>query len=475
MRSTSVGQWVKVVQILQDQLPFKVLQKEDYQGALILVAPTEQYSFSITEYGKHLVFTTDRELCKQIVDGIGGILPKKLADNPRFQASGLTGAEPMGAFLNVAALREMLGAQPGADAGRIRETLDFLGLEDLHSIAWSMRLDGQAFASRAAFLTKDKRGGLLAALDNEPLGPEALKICPPHTPFIVGLKAKPEYLSRLLRGGMGAGSAASERMRKVFEQAKADGRDLGKELAEAFGNELIVTSYKDPGSPTLGASSSLVFSLSVKDPAKAEELLAQVLERAVKVHNAEGAGQVALQSVDVEGKKVRYIRGVQSGSGTEPKYVLTAERLIVAMDMLVLKSALKNLKEDGLLQMAHYKEAVKGTDGRLGSMFVYVDWAQWYSSAFNLGATALKLIAPEALLKEVGVDLNLLPAPDAVTRHLFPAMAVIEATEQGVVMTSRSPLPSLEVVAPPVAAFSAVLATFGAQLGGEEKPAERQK
>ncbi|MBE7464942.1 MAG: DUF3352 domain-containing protein [Planctomycetes bacterium] len=468
MRSQNVGNILTLAQILQDKLLFKVVQQQDYQTAKLLVVPTEHYSFTITEYGKHLIFTTDSDLCKQIVDGIGGLLQNKLSAAPAFKGCGLTGAEPMGAYLDVAALREMVGAQKDLENGRLKQTLDFLGVEDLHAVAWSMRLDGPAFASRAAFMSKDGRAGLLAALDAQPLSPESLKICPPHAPFAIGLKAKPEYLSRLLRNTMGGGDAqARERMNKVWEQAKADGRDLSKEMAEAYGNELVVASYQDPESPTLGAGNTLVVSLSVKDAAKSEELLVQVLQRSVAARNAEGGVQVALQEVDYEGRKVRYVRAAQGGTGTEAKYVMTADRLVVAMDMLILKAALKNLKDPGLAGTARFQEALKGTGGSLGSLFVYVDWGQWYAGAFNVGATALKFIAPSAMLKGLGLDLNLLPAPEAVTKHLFPALAVVEASEKGVVMTSRSPLPSLEVVAPPVAAFAAVLATFGPRLGGE--------
>jgi len=56
--------------------------------------------------------------------------------------------------------------------------------------------------------------------------------------------------------------------------------------------------------------------------------------------------------------------------------------------------------------------------------------------------------------------MNLLPSTETVSQHLFPGISVARITPNGVMMTSRSPLPSMEVIAPPMAAVTAVFASF---------------
>jgi hypothetical protein len=63
------------------------------------------------------------------------------------------------------------------------------------------------------------------------------------------------------------------------------------------------------------------------------------------------------------------------------------------------------------------------------------------------------------------VDIALLPSKQSVQKHLFPSLTVVQATDNSLILTSRGPLPSVEVIAPPIAAFAAVIANFSADLG----------
>jgi hypothetical protein len=73
------------------------------------------------------------------------------------------------------------------------------------------------------------------------------------------------------------------------------------------------------------------------------------------------------------------------------------------------------------------------------------------------------------------VDMNLLPETATVSQHLFPGLSVAQITPTGIVLTSRSPLPSFEVLSPPVAAVSAVFNTFKPFLVNKDKKPDDKK
>jgi len=145
----------------------------------------------------------------------------------------------------------------------------------------------------------------------------------------------------------------------------------------------------------------------------------------------------------------------------------------MTMDVPSLKRAMKTLKEgkDGksLHSAEIFKTALAQTGGNMGPMFSYVDWAYVYKAGFNLTTTTLKLIAPTDVLREIGINMNLVPSTETVAQHLFPGLSVAQITPNGIVLISRSPLPSLEVLSPPLAAVTAVFASFRPFTAPEKK------
>lgn len=439
----------------------QVIQKTQYQAADLMTVKINAFELTLCVYNDYLIVTSRLELAKQIVDGIAGTLPKTLAASPGFAGTGLAGGEHLCAYLNVAAVRKALGAGPNKAGEALRNTLDSLGLSDMEAITWSVRMDGPAFESRAAFVTGGARKGLLAALDAEPIDPATLKVCRVDAPFCVGMKVQPKQLWSVMENAVKTtDTAALERMKKIKAKLAAQNRNLETEMTEAFGNDVVLTSY----SGEAGAMGGMVASLSVKDDAKAGKLLVELL----KLAGTEYAPAKELQENTFDGVKTWYLRGPEGSTGIEPKYAIAGGRLVVAMDMLILRGALKTMNAENLAASAWMQEAAKGAGGKLGAVFVYVNWGQLYTAVFDFGAHVLKLANFTSMVRNLGIDVNLLPTPGAITKHLFPSLAIVQATPNGVVLTSRSPMPSAEVIAPPVAAFAAVVATFAADFATAE-------
>jgi hypothetical protein len=453
--------------------PDAVISVTDYQNVKIISvkrkdAKGREIAAALTVHKNHLILTSDESLCKQIIDGMAGTLAKKLSENETYKNTGLSGHEHLIAYLDINGLKSALGAMAKPLPDQPNQLDDFFALSGLNksvAVAWSLEMNGPAFESRTAVFTTGEREGLLGMLDNQPISIESLKICPKGAPLAAGFRIRSDRLITFFRSLARAiqGQKGMETLNNAITKLDADlHRNLEKEVPEVFGNEIVLTSLAGTeGGGPIGAASQVTVSVSVQDVAKAEEILSQVLGQIAK--NDGRPPEDVLKEVEYDGAKIRYLTGrkVAGVIDLSPSFVIYKNRLLSALDVPTLKRAMNVLKgADSLANSDPFTAALKESGGRMGPAFSYVDWAYVYNTAYNVGTTALRMVAPADLLKQIGIDMNLLPPADTVSRHLFPALSVAQTTPSGVILVSRSPLPSVEVLAPPLAAVSAVFATF---------------
>jgi hypothetical protein len=444
----------------------------DYQNTKLISISTgdagQRRNLVTVMYHKgFLVVSNEVKLSTQFIDGLAGTLPRKLSDTPAYKDTGLTGNENLAAYLDVAGVQKALGSRPaGEGAGQVNEYFTLAGLDKASVAAWSLKMNGAAFESRAAIFSQGQRTGLIGMLSEDPVSMDALKLCPKVTPVALGFRLQPDRILPFLHNAVQTlrGQKGLDDFTAAEKQINAElGKDFEKELRAAYGNEVVIASLGPGENVGVAGVSSLAASLSVQDMKRAEELLSQMLTRwAAKIDEKGAAGNV-LKEVEYEGLKIRYltIPRVVGVFEFAPAFVLAENRLVVGMDVPTLKLALRTLKEASSLQDTEpFKTALAQTGGKMGPFFTYMDWAYAYRSFFSMSATALKLIAPTDVLRAAGIDLNLLPSTDVVAKHLFPGLAVARITPSGVVMTSRSPVPSLEVIAPPITTVAAIFASF---------------
>jgi hypothetical protein len=215
--------------------------------------------------------------------------------------------------------------------------------------------------------------------------------------------------------------------------------------------------------------SACAASLTLKDKALAAKLLDDLLPRLAAKADAAGGG---LKSI-AEPTVIRYYNASTAGGliGVSPAFALVDDRLVIAVDVPSAKNAVRNIqKGHGLAESEAFTRALQASGGQLGSAFTYVDWGYIYKAAFSAGTSALRMINTTGILTRTGFDLNLLPSPDAVASNLCPGLSVVRVTNNGVFLASRSPLPSVEVLSPPLAGVTAVLASLKPAPAPAEQP-----
>ncbi|MCY3022756.1 MAG: DUF3352 domain-containing protein [Planctomycetota bacterium] len=464
---------VKLTVLATDLLRRKIegLRVKDYgENAIITVAPSKDAAanevLAVALCRKRLLISNELQFCTQLIDGIVAPLPtNRLSNSEAYKNCGLTGDEHMLAYLDIASLQKAIGAvaKPAPQAATtLDELLGRVGLKQATAVAWSLKMNGPAFESRTAIFTKGEREGLLGALAEGELSPDALKICPDGAPLAVGLRLKPGQVLAFLHGAFKTLDKGSEKLEAVEKEYNVQaGHNLEKELGEAFGGEVVITSLaSQTNTGTVDALSAFAASLPVQNQEKAGALLDDVLTRLAAKCNPD-AGAKAFRKL--EGTPICYF-DAPAASGLlvfSPAFAIQGGRLVMALDVPTLKNALRTMQAGPwLADSKPFKTALENAGGKTGTAFSYVDWPYVYRAVVSSGTSALRMISRTGVLGKAGIDLNLLPSTESVASHLCPSLSVARITPNGFVLASRSPLPSLEVLVPPVAAVTVVFASF---------------
>ncbi|MGD0089042.1 MAG: hypothetical protein ABSE73_03910 [Planctomycetota bacterium] len=443
---------------------------------LVSIAPTQDGKrrnlLTLAFFNDRLLVSNDEDLCKEVIDGMSGMLARKLSDSALFKNCRLAGDEHMLAYLDIPSLQKALGAGQPAPAGKQSPLEQFLtqaGLNQATAVAWSLKLNGLAFESRTAIFTQGERQGFLGTFGEGQLSDDALKLCPANTPFAAGVRLKPDCVLPFMRSVFRA--LQGERGLANFDAVEKElaGRNLEKELGEAFSGEVVITSLAaQADSGPVGPMSAFAASLGVKDKDKAAKLLEDLLPLLAKKADAAGGGLKKFEGTPA----IRYFEApVMAGLvPVAPAFALQDERLIMAVDVPAARNALHILqKGPWLTKSENFTKALQNSGGQIGSAFSYVDWGQIYKAVFNVGTGALRMVAPTGVLNQAGIDLNLLPSTEAVASNLCPGLSVVRVENNGVFLASRSPVPSIEVCSPPLAAVTAVLASLRPAAAEQEK------
>lgn len=442
-----------------------VVAVTDYQnGKLLTVKAGEgKPGLTLVLQKNRLVVSSDLDFAKQILDGLAGTLTRKLSQNATFKSTGLSGGEHLSAYMDIVGMKKAMGSMgnAGNPEGKMGEIFSLAGIDRASTVAWSLKMDGAAFSSRTAIFSTGERAGLMGALDAEPIGAAALKMIPAGTPFAAGFRLKKDRLMPLIRAAFKAaqGEKGAENFDEAVKALHTNAQGFDDEIRGAFGGEFVIVSLA--GQEITGASSVVppfAASLSVDDQKKAEDVLNRLLKKMAEKISPEGS---ALR--EVEGLGIKYLAApIAAGTlSVTPAFAFQEGRLLIAFDVPSLKKVLRLAKDGGgLASSEKFKASLDAAGGKMGPMFTYVDYGYIFKTTYGVAAAAIKFVVPPDMLKAAGLDLNLLPDAEAVTQHLFPAMSVVQIGPGGVVLVSRSPLPSAEVLTPPMAAISAIYASF---------------
>ena len=425
-----------------------LLYTEDYNAAQLIVlrgklrvtdelALAMQTDFSVAMTEKFVIAATKPELARKLVDGFAGTPAQRLEDNPVYQECAPAAGDHLSVFVDVAAVRKLLGrAVPAVPGGE--EALALTGLSNVRAVSWGLRMNGAAFESRTGLVLGAGRSGLLGALDAAAVNLDIFKVCREGAPAALGLRLKKEELLSGLSLALTAmgGSGGAKRLEELAKQRP----QLAKELGETFGADLVLTTYMGEV-PALNPRRTLVAALAAPDAAKADALLQDLQKELARLSKPEAEAKVE----EFEGCRIRWL-AVQGPEDTEFRFAAAGGCMIMAQDPLALKAAIRACLGKNLAQEERFQQTLAAA-GKPGALVLYVDGAWFYRLAFQFSGAALEFFPVR----------NRLPPAETVAKRLFPTVLVATPTAKGVMLTGRGPLPSAEVLAPSGVALAVLI------------------
>ncbi len=438
-------------------------------------------------HGGWLVVSDDPAFLKRILDGIDGRLKVPLSKSDLYSKAGLSGGEHFFAMLdsgNLPNRREPAAADsdrpdaagrtegPVSQAAiaaasvlpstasamtRFRAAVEWLGGG---TAAWvcGIEMRGGAFETRLRIERRKGGGCFASALSEEGVPLDAFKVCPPDAPIAIAARFRPEGVPHFAISA--ARSALGEDAAKDFDARMADieasnGSALRKGLMENLEGNLVITSFaRQAAEDPAAVWTAFVLILDVKDPAAADNAIPPLM----KYFSEKGVFRilkgVPVSRTDFEGVAIHYLPVSLAFS---PSAAVVGSKLVLGTNLFNLKRVVRHMKAGGrsLADSELFRSAAAGAGDGGASVLGYFDagWAfhEMYGGMLRLLRLA-ELVA--GLPGDWGARLAGMPAPESVSRHLFPSLTKVRAEGRSVTVMHRGPLPSAFLAAMAVCAIT---------------------
>lgn len=423
----------------------KAVATTEYSDTKLLSLKYGKYGLTTAIFGRLLIFTfgedkNDVALCKTVIEGLANPANAgNLGASKDFRGMKLVGDRLESCWFNVAALHRRLFPDKGEVS---TERLPVQVVKQV-GFAWSVKKNGALTTTTAL---QGEGGPAAKILSGESLSEEALRLCPTGTTFVAAVRVQKGGLRALIKRmcrKVPRGKLARH-YRLMSDRVKSPkiAAQLDKFFA-ALGEEVVLTSL--PGAWPFGRG-DMVLGVTLDNSEKAAAELKMLLELSAAKH--EGARVV---SSEYDGVTLSWLKKAR---GTSPVCAVAHGRFLLAGNVETMRRALKTLKGG-----PYFKPAPEF--GKPGTGFIYVDWAALYHLKYEAVLKGLRWLDEfTGLLSRWGVDLNLMWPEEVVSRHLTPGILKIQRTKRGVLLVGNGPLPTPEVIGPPLGIFIEMCRAF---------------
>lgn len=308
----------------------------------------------------------------------------------------------------------------------VKQFIDTLGLEELEYIAAASGLDESTAVSKLLVGHAANAKGVLALLNGKPLSKEDLAGIPKSADFALAARIDGADIFQRIVDLVGAVDPnASKQLEKELGQAEEQiGFGLKRDLLDGLGDVWTVYNAPTEGGALL---TGMCATVSVRDQAKLERVIEQVLRIAAAEGARNGKPLFALKKTTVGEQTISYLQFISEPVPVAPAWAFVEGRLIFSLSPQMVRTHLARPADVGALAdlepiakqiAAGGVTAVSYVDPHFGTQILY--------SYLQYGAT----MAAAALEKETGIaaDLSKFPSYTAIGRHLQPSIGIVRST-----------------------------------------------
>jgi hypothetical protein len=342
-----------------------------------------------------------------------------------------------------------------------RMIYDALGIGNASTLGFRLAADGKAIVGSLFVRTVGERQGFVRAMAGEPVDPKLLSLVPRDSSIAAVTSVDPGELYDGIIAVIDGIAGPRENIRgsiAAFEQ-KA-GLDIRRDIFGSLGRGAVIG--------TSGAS--LVPAVVVSQAATDGERFETSMEKLVKGFDGmmrrpgeKGAG-MELRTIRYRDRSIRYVTFPGVPVPAAPCFVRRGGRVLFGLAPVHLKNALDFLEDGGPTVLADPGlQKLLPRVPKDARFVAYTDTGGAFVQAYGLAGpflTTLQGIPGNP----VPIDLANLPATRTVRKHMFPGISYSVATEDMLVLESRSPF-GVELMAP-VPVLLMATAVFGLRAEG---------
>ena len=348
-------------------------------------------------------------------------------------------------YVNLEAIWKLVSLTTSPEVG---EAFKELGLDRAVSMVMATTIEGPDFRDRFVFLSKGENPILSSLLINSKVSEETLRTIPGNVESFFTCRVRLDRIPPLLRKLLAAADPASASDADRFLAAAKE--ELGLPLVEflaALGEEVVM--LKTPSSSVSQGSfqdnpfSGTILSFRMRDPKKVYEALDKLAQ------NFPGLKPETLGGYP--GHSLRLPGDIP----LRPRLVFKDGVLLAAADGRTLEAFL-NRPRHSILESPTFELKLKEMPPEICALS-YSDLRPSVTRLLEGFQEMMPMIS--TAMDGSGAlpfDLQQLPDPDVINRHLTPVTSYVRISEEGMVVESTSPVGTLLMVVPVIAIGASV-------------------
>lgn len=406
--------------------------------------PETPFTLTLHRHGDYFILAFGEKAVDEAIAGLDG-KSKGLAGNPTFAeaAKRVTfGRNANMMYLNVKGGIDKAATVAGKE---VTAMVKLLGLETVDVLVSATGVEDGAIRTRSYLGTGGKTDGVLALFSGRGIKAADFKHIPADSDLVLSFSVNAKNVLKAVRTIVAAADDVSakrlEALIKDFERRL--GLELEKDLLAAFGDVWTIHNSKSAGGFFL---TSAVASLEVKDPKKAADVFAKlmdVLEEAMPGEMGRGRFRrraITLKRKTFMGQGIYFVNIVGDDVPFAPAFCLTKTHLLAAPHPQALKAHLRFLKDGGKTFADRIGKDLKLPEGDVLGVS-YIESKEMLRVVYGLvpyfGQVMLSMMQSQG----AEIDIFSLPSARAVLPYFGNSWSTTVRTEKGIVSEAHNVIP----------------------------------
>ncbi len=388
--------------------------------------------------GKYLLVASGEDEIKGMLKRARGAVPDWLTQ--------LRKDLPVERVSTVAYVNCRMLLQFAAVAGpQVTEVLEGLGLNNLVALRAVTGLDKECYVSKTQLTFEGEPKGLFAMATAEPLTASDLSGVAADAQLVMAarINASAIYDACMAAIEKANPNAKAAAMAGLSGMEQGIGVKLKEDLLDSLGDIWILSDVASPLPPGKNAVVSISLKDSMKFAAAHNKIMAFLGQNPWKDQPG-GENQPSIAKLTGPGREVFYLAQPGATIPFAPCWCVTDKQLILGIMPQMLLQHVPQTPPKPLSETATVAAILNESAGPLA--LCYIDLPTMFEEIAAKLPMVKQLISMGTVSSGINFDVNAIPSPEAIRRHLRPCTTVLRRTNNGLELVERTSVPGIGLV-----------------------------